>query len=468
MDKRQYPAKKRQIVPMSDTPLMPSAPALEESVLGACLLEKSAMTLVSSILRPTDFYIPAHAAIYAAMEELYVENVPIDLVTVSERLTATKMIDVVGGSYRLVEITHKVASAANVEYHARVVKQYSGKRALIEHGYKLAALAQQPDTDVFNLIDLAVTGSNEISTNIVRGKKERLASVIDRVLDPPPYNYKPLFGIPDFDLMTGGEKNADLLVIGARPNIGKSVLGNMAIREALYQKVPIYFWSGEMTASETILRLISSMTIVDKGELELSGARRLSEAQLFSVQEAVSTILEAEQAGRLIIETGPMSSLDFRSKCIQLAAKGFTRFVADRLELFTDHDAAKETESKSVITQRLRQTVGEAQCTIILMSQLVKAVDSRPGGIPQAGDLLSRTDQDATRIVLIARPDRYGLVEDEEGNSMKDVAILILAKNTYGKVGPTKVAFAGQYSLFHNLKSSPTPAGVSGGDDLPF
>jgi len=442
-------------LPTNQAAVQPQSTDLEAAVIGAMLLDSSVMVLVDSILTPSDFYEPSNSLIFEAAQKLYEAQKPIDLLTVTEQLKRMGKLEEIGGAYRMVEITHTVGSTANVEYHARLVKELAIKRQIILLGQFAIKSAFDDGCDAFEVLDEFNLGMLQLSDGFTRSRERDLDAVMLDILKAKNSVTAPLFGVRKLDAVLNGWEPGDVVCIGGRPSRGKSVLGNMVLLNALKRKEAVYYWSGEMTAEKTTRRLLSSISGVPSYMLK-KGLNALNDHEANRLDAAIRLVGAAYRDGLLIIADGKMSSLDFRSRCISLARKGFKLFVADRLELFTDHDSgANEIGSKSKITQRMRVLSPEVGGCVVFMSQLRKEVDNRPGGLPIDGDLIGRTADDCTKVIMISRPEMNGVKDEEQAGSMQGKCIIQVTKNTDGNTGAEIFDFIGETS---EIRDGDTPA----------
>lgn len=423
----------------------PQAIPLEEAVLGALMLDKDAFIQVSSILQVESFYKQGHQSIYKAMLKLFAKSQPIDLLTVTEEVKSAGELEKIGGPYYIVELTNRVASAANIEYHSRIIAQKYIQRRLIKTGTDIIRKSYEDTTDVFDLFDEIDVEMLEIRDSFLKGKVQTNMEIrAELVKDMEKASERdgnitglPIFGIPHLDQMLNGAEEDDFILVAGRPGMGKSSLGNSAIANCVKHDFPIAFWSMEMTNKKTYARAASGISGVPYSRI-IRGKCEPHEWDL--VDDAMNKL----DASKVIIRNDRVNIHELRSQIISMIRKhGIKALIFDRIGLIKKtRNSLNDFDHVSEISPLLRATANELGIPIIAMSQLSRAVETRGGAKrPMLSDLRNSgaLEQDATKVIFCYRPEYYKIFEDEEGNNLVGKGELIVAKNSNG---PTDTAFA--------------------------
>ena len=438
----------------------PQALPLEEAVLGALMIDKDAIAIVIDILRPESFYLDAHQLIYKAMMSLFEKSQPIDLLTTTEELKRLGDIDSIGGPYYLVELTNRVASSANIEYHARIIAQKHIQRELIRISTKVITDAFEDTTDVFQLLDDAEQGLFSITQqNLSRGYESMgaLASKAIKQLEELADKEEGLTGIPtgftELDRLTSGWQPSDLVIIAARPGMGKtSFVLSLAKNAAMDFQKPVAVFSLEMSSIQLVQRLIAM-------EVEIP-IIKMRNGQLvdYEWQQLNSMIEKMSDVPIFIDDTPGINIFELRAKCRRLKMQHDIQMVIiDYLQLMSgggDNRRGNREQEISAISRALKGLAKELEVPVLALSQLSRAVEVRGGTKrPQLSDLRESgaIEQDADIVSFIYRPEYYQIMEDEEGQSLKGVAEVIIAKNRHGALQTIKLKFIGEYTKFTNL-----------------
>ncbi|WP_374164262.1 replicative DNA helicase [Arcticibacter sp. MXS-1] len=441
--------------------LPPQAVDLEEAVLGALMLEKDALSAVIDILKPEVFYKEAHQKIFEAIHTLFQKSSPIDILTVTSQLRQQGHLEMIGGAYYITELTNRVVSAANIEYHARIISQKYIQRELIRISTEIINNAYEDTTDIFDLLDHAEKNLFDIAQNnlrrdsrkmddIVRESLEALEKLKDRV--------DGLTGIPSgftaLDRMTSGWQPSDLVIIAARPAMGKTAFVLSCARNAAVQfDRPVVVFSLEMSSVQLVNRLISG-----EAEIEQEKLRKGNLAE-WEWQQLHSKIGKLTEAPLFIDDTPALNIFEFRAKCRRLKAQyDIQMIIVDYLQLMHGKGEGKggnrEQEIGS-ISRALKSVAKELNVPVLALSQLSRAVESRPGASkkPMLSDLRESgsIEQDADMVLFLYRPEYYGLTEDEEGRSTLGVGEVIIAKHRNGETGTVPLKFVGKYVKFADL-----------------
>jgi replicative DNA helicase len=456
------PANSQQLLDIGKMP--PQAVELEEAVLGALMLEKDALTNVIDILKPQSFYKEAHERIFSAIERLFTRSEPVDILTVTQELKKTGELDLVGGAYYITQLTNRVASAANAEFHARIISQKYIQRELIRTSTETIRDAYEESSDVFDLLDKAEKGLFSIVEGNIRKNYDKMHTLIKKAIEQIEVakNRKDgLSGVPSgltaLDRLTSGWQKSDLVIIAARPAMGKTALVlSMARNAAVEFNKPVAIFSLEMSSLQLVTRLISS-------ESELSG-EKLKKGTLedYEFQQLNDKIKGLAEAPLFIDDTPGLSVFELRAKARRLKEQhNIELIIVDYLQLMTAGSEGKGNREQeiSTISRSLKGLAKELNVPVIALSQLSRAVETRGGDKkPQLSDLRESgaIEQDADMVMFIHRPEYYGLTEDEAGMPTAGVAELIIAKHRNGPVDSVKTRYIGQYTKFADLDTLDT------------
>lgn len=445
----------------------PQAVDLEEVVLGAMLIDKKGVDEVIDILHPDVFYRESHQYIYEAIFKLFESSEPVDLLTVSAQLKREGRLELVGGDFYLIKLTQKVASSAHIEFHARIILQKYIQRSLIKISNEIIEEAYDEGTDVFDLLDNAeaklydVTQGNlkrsaETAQNLVIQAKRKIEEIS---------NKDGLSGIPSgfdkLDKLTSGWQPSDLVIIAARPGMGKTALTlSMARNIAVNSNIPVAFFSLEMSSVQLITRLISSETGLSSEKLRTG---RLEKHEWEQLNVKVKSL---EKAPLYIDDTPSLSIFDLRAKARRLASQHKIQLIVlDYLQLMTAGGSQKggnREQEISTISRNLKALAKELNIPVIALSQLSRAVETRGGSKrPILSDLRESgaIEQDADIVSFIYRPEYYKIDEwdDEERTPTQGQAEFIVAKHRNGGLDNIRLKFIAQLGKFDNLDDFDSP-----------
>lgn len=437
----------------------PQAVPLEEAVLGALMLDKDALPAIIDILQPAAFYKEAHHCIYKAMLKLFERSQPIDMLTVTEELKKEGDLEKVGGAYYLVELTTRVGSSANIEYHARIIAQKYIQRELIRVSTKTIKDAFEDTTDVFELLDEAEQGLFEITQkNLSRGYEgmSSLLSQLQKQMEELATQEEGLTGIPtgftELDRITSGWQRSDFIVLAARPGMGKTsfVLALARNAAADYGKAVAVF-TLEMPSVQLVQRIISM-------DAEISSEKmRSGRLEDYEWQQMQSSIERMSEVPIIIDATPGINIFELRAKCRRMKQQHDIQMVIiDYLQLMTgggDKKGGNREQEISAISRALKGLAKELNVPVIALAQLSRAVEARGGNKkPILSDLRESgaIEQDADIVSFIYRPEYYGIMEDDEGNSNKGVGEIIIAKHRNGSTGTVKLKWISQFAKFTN------------------
>ena len=437
----------------------PQSPELEKAVLGAILIQSSAIYDITNIIQPQSFYIPAHQTIYAAMRSLMQAEKPIDTITVSEELSSKNQLEEVGGLPYLIELTELIGTAAHLEYHARIVQQKYIQRELIKASTEIQKLSYDETKDVDELISFAEGEIFQISEGMVKKELVKIGDVMEaakKSIEKAAESKGSYRGVPsgftDLDRLTSGWQPSDLIIIAARPSMGKtafvlSMARNMAVE---YQK-PVVFFSLEMSSLQLVNRLIAA-EIEISGEKIRNGDLTEEEWQCFE-----SRLHKLGSAPLYIDDTPAISVFELRAKCRRQARskEGLGIIIIDYLQLMTSGVDSKGSREQEVsnISRSLKAIAKELNVPIIALSQLNRSVETRSNDKrPQLSDLRESgaIEQDADIVAFIHRPEYYGIKEDEDGISTRGLATIIVAKHRNGAVDDVRLKFVKELAKFQD------------------
>ncbi len=445
--------------------LPPQSLDMEEAVLGALLLEKDALHRIMDVLKPHMFYKDANQALFEVIIELFGNSEPIDILTVKNALRKSGKLEEVGGAFYLTELTSRVASAANIEYHARIIAEKFILRQLIQSSDRVIRDAYDETTDVFELLDQTEQSLFEISeTNLRRnylGMPELVMKTLER-LEEMRSKDSNVTGIPsgfmDLDSKTAGWQRTDLVIIAARPAMGKTALTLTLARNAsLRFNTPVAFFSLEMAAVQLTQRLICSEAELDAQKV------RTGRLEDYEWKQLITRIGGLSKASLFIDDTPALSIWDLRAKCRRLKAeKGIGMVIIDYLQLMSGNAGKGGNREQEIagISRALKEIAKELDVCVIALSQLSRAVESRGGDKrPVLSDLRESgsIEQDADMVMFLYRPEYYGFETDDEGNSTLGMAELIIAKQRNGPTGSVKLQFIGKYGKFTDWSYSSNP-----------
>lgn len=438
----------------------PQALDLEAAVLGAIMLEKDAILSVLDILVPECFYQDANQRIFSAAVELSNREKPIDLLTITEELRKRNELEQVGGATYISQLTSRVGSAAHLEYHARIIAQKYIQRELIRVSTEIQTKSYDETIDVDDLLDF----SERELLNIAEGNIKKETVKIDKLvaeaisqIEEAGKRDDSLSGIPSgysqLDRMTSGWQKSDLVIIAARPSMGKTAFVlSMARNIAVDHERPVAFFSLEMSSIQLVNRLIVAETQLPSDKI------RNGRLENYQWEQLEYKIKDLEQAPIYIDDTPAISIFEIRAKCRRLKQKyDVQAVIIDYLQLMTaggNSNMGSREQEVSNISRSLKSIAKELNIPIIALSQLNRSVEMRSGNKrPQLSDLRESgaIEQDADLVIFIHRPEYYGLDTDEEGMSLKGIAEIIVAKHRNGPVGDVQLKFTKEYARFSNL-----------------
>ncbi|HPE40472.1 MAG TPA: replicative DNA helicase [Bacteroidales bacterium] len=443
--------------------LTPQAVDFEMAILGAIMINSDAVGEVIDTLTPQMFYKEAHQHIYTAVRELFKNSEPIDLLTVTNYLRKNKLLEFVGGPSYIATLTQRVASSANIEYHARIVMEKYVLRSLITTCSSIIKESYDDSKDVLQLLDEAETELFGIVENNFKRESKELTEVVRRALDEliqmrnsdDAYHGVPT-GIRAIDEKIGGWQKSDLVILAARPGMGKtSFVLSIARNAAIDYSKPVAFFSLEMSATQIVHRLFSIETGID--------SERISKGKLDEVEwvQLTNKIGNLSSANLIIDDTPALSVFDLRAKCRRLKHQHDIQLVIiDYLQLMqggTEKDKGKGTREQEIsyISRSLKALAKELNIPVIALSQLSRAVETRSGGTkrPLLSDLRESgsIEQDADMVLFIYRPEYYKLDTFEDDTISQGRADIMFEKNRHGATGNVRVRFESRYTKFSDI-----------------
>lgn len=440
----------------------PQAVDLEQAVLGAMMLEKSAVNDTIDILTPGSFYDPKHYYIFKAIIELFGSSSPIDLLTVVSRLKKNGELELSGGAVYISQLTNRIASAAHVEYYARVISQKHIQRELIRMCSEVLKDAFEETTDVFDLLNKAESDLFKIAENNMKKNVDSMQNVVKQAIEEieiASKNSDGISGVPsgfrELDKVTSGWQRSDMIVIAARPAMGKTAFVlSMARNTAVDYGKGVAIFSLEMSSVQLVKRLISSESRISAEKLRKGNLEGHEWEQLNVRINKLST------APIFIDDTPGISVFDLRAKCRRLKMMhNIELIIIDYLQLMTagnNKGNGNREQEISTISRSIKEIAKELNVPIIALSQLSRSVESRGGDKrPLLSDLRESgaIEQDADIVSFIYRPEYYGLNESESGESNQGVGEIIIAKHRNGALDTVRLKFIGQYARFDNFDS---------------
>ena len=437
---------------MGNTP--PQALDVEEAVLGAMLLEQAAVDQAMEELTPSCFYDPRHRMIFEAIMHLVTDHTSVDIITTANKLKQEGNLEAVGGAVVLTQLSQKVGSAAHIEYYIKILKQKSIQRELITASYDILHQAYDESVNVDDLIDTAQTKIFDAIQNNLKKEVQDISSLINEAMVDiqKMQNTTGLSGVPSgfvsLDNITMGWQKSDLIILAARPAIGKTAFAlNMARNAAVDHHMPVAVFSLEMSAVQLTKRLMTS-----ESGLPAEKIKGGSKLEPFEWEQLEYKLMNLSKAPLYIDDTPSIPVMEFRTKVKNLVkSKGVRLVVVDYLQLMQGPPELRGMREQEVaaISRTLKQTAKELDVPIIALSQLSRQTVQRSGGSgrPQLSDLRESgsIEQDADMVIFIHRPDALGLSADPAG---KEETQIIIAKHRNGSVGEIPMIFKSEQIKF--------------------
>ncbi len=462
----------------------PQALEVEQAVLGAVLFDGDALGRIVESLKPDDFYKSAHRYIYQAVIQLFEQNAPVDITTVAERLQRGNKLEDAGGRVALIELSEGVATSANIEYHARIIREKSILRNLISASTSIVKDCYHPSGEVEELLDKAEQNIFAISEHQARQDFILMSDIL-----PNTFNEIEEFhrrggqitglatGFSELDTLTAGMHKGDLIIVAGRPSMGKTAFAlNVAEHVAINEDVPVGVFSLEMSKEQLALRMLCSLARVSSHALR-TGRLRTDEWPKLSA--ATGPLSEKKI---FIDDSAALGVLEMRAKARRLKAQhDLGLIVIDYLQMMRGGPNQENRQQEiSLISRSLKALAKELNIPVVALSQLSRAPEQRGGDRrPQLADLRESgaIEQDADVVMFIYRAERYDIKKDKEGRSVENVAEIIVSKQRNGPTGVVRLTFLKEYVRFDNLaaRAEPEPVGPAlegpfdtGGPETPF
>ena len=437
----------------------PQATEVEQAILGAMLMQKEAIGKAIEIIDKDCFYRDDHQKIFEALIHLYDENKPVDIITMSEELSSRKQLDQVGGRMYLIELTEKIATTANIEYHCNIVLEKSTLRKLIDTSTQIVSQCYDSAQDVDDLLDRAEQGIFSISEKRIKEGFIPLGDLLPHTFEAiEEYQKKGgmITGIPtsftELDTLTGGLQKSDLVVVASRPSMGKTAFClSMAEHIAIEDKIPVGIFSLEMAKSQLAQRMLCSRARFSTYKMRTG---KISDHEYSNLAVAVGPLAEAKI---FIDDTPNLGILQMRAKARRLKAQyDVGVIIVDYLQLM---QGPRNTESRqqeiSMISRSLKGLAKELEVPVVAVSQLSRKVEDRGGDKrPMLADLRESgaIEQDADVVIFVYRPEFYGIEKFRDGALTQGVAEIIISKHRNGPTGDLRLTFIKDYARFENME----------------
>lgn len=453
-------------IPLTNGKIPPNSVDLEKIILGTFLIDKKGLDYSIDLLSPEIFYDPRHQEIFRAISNLVNTNNPVDLLTVIQELKKTEKLSIAGGEQYIINLTTEVSSAAHIEFHIRVVLEKYILRSLINVSTNVIDEAYKESTDVFEVLDKTEQAFFKITNDTIKQDYYPASSLVKQAIEKITSlkDKEGLSGVPSgfalLDKETGGWQNSDLIIIAARPGMGKTAfILSMARNIAVDHQIPIAIFSLEMASVQLITRMISSETGISSEKLRKG---QMSDEEWQRLFQNVSAL---ENAPLYIDETPALSIFDFRAKCRRLVMQQRVKIImVDYLQLMTASSGkggGNREQEISTISRSLKAIAKELNVPIIALSQLSRNVETRDGKRPRLSDLRESgaIEQDADIVSFIFRPEYYKIETwdndpEENKTSTTNQAEIIIAKHRNGATADVRLSFFKEIAKFTDLTYS--------------
>jgi replicative DNA helicase len=436
----------------------PQAIDLEQVVLGAMMLEKSAVDDTIDILSENSFYDPKHQYIYKAIRTLFAATSPVDLVTVTDRLSKSGELSAAGGAGYISQLTNRVGSTANVQYHARIIAEKFIKRELIRVSNEVIKNAFDDTVDVFELLNGAERDLFQIGDGNMSKQVDVMSNVVRNAIEEIEVarkNADGISGIPsgfvEIDQVTAGWQRSDMIVIAARPGMGKTAFVLSAARNTALKGYGVAIFSLEMSSVQLVKRLIAGESRINSEKL------RKGDLADHEFQQLHSRIQKLAAAPIYIDDTAAISIFDFRAKCRRLKAQYDIQLVIiDYLQLMSAKDgknSGNREQEISMISRSIKEIAKELNIPIIALSQLSRSVEQRSDKKPILSDLRESgaIEQDADIVSFLYRPSYYKILKYDDGTSTHGIGEFLIEKHRNGKTAAVRLRFEDEFARFSNL-----------------
>jgi replicative DNA helicase len=437
---------------MSEERLPPQNTNAEQSVIGAMLLNRNALTRGLELLSTDSFYRDSHRTIYDSMKALYDKNEPVDIVTVTNELRSAGKLETVGGSVYISDLLNSVPTAANMDYYAKIVEEKHMLRRLIDAGTRMVTESFESSAIVTSVLDNAEKTIFEIAMNRDKRDFHKVDNILKEVLDRIDQLYEKKgsitgcpSGFPDLDKYTAGFQNSELIIVAARPSVGKTALAlNFAAHAAIKNKIPVGIFSLEMSKEQLAQRMLCAEAEVDAQRLRTAS---LSDSGWKRLTKAIGRISEAP----IFIDDSPvMTAMEMRAKARRLKIEhGIGMVLVDYLQLMQGKSSGEENRVQviSEIARGLKTLARELDVPVIALSQLSRGIEQRQDRIPRLSDLRDsgEIEQTADVVLFIHREDYYN-----PGAESGNLADIIIAKQRNGPTGKVELVFRKEFTKFES------------------
>ena len=422
----------------------------EQSVLGSLLIDRDAIIQVAPVLKPDDFYQPSHGTIYNAINELYARQEPTDVITLTDELRRHDQLDAIGGVTYLSSLVSMVPTAVHVEYYARIVERTATLRKLIDAGTRVVGIGFRENIDADAAIDEAQQALFEVTQDRPDKGFVPISTVLEDLFDTITDSGGRVIGVPSgfsqMDRLLGGLQRSDLIVIAARPSIGKTALAlSMAYNAAVLHKRTVGFISLEMSSQQIVQRVLASETGINSHKLKLG---QVNEAEWALLSRAFGKLSEAQ----FYIDDGGASTVtDVRTKARRLQAEhGLDILFIDYLQLMSSRRSDNRVQEISEISRGLKQLARELNIPVVALSQLSRAVEQRADHRPLLSDLRESgsIEQDADVVMLMYRDEKYNPNSERKG-----ITEVIVAKHRNGGTDTINLRFFEQTTRFADFEA---------------
>ena len=463
-----YENENSSVVSLSDGKIPPQAIDLEEAVIGAMLIDEKGVNEIIEILSPEVFYKKSHQLIYESIERLFRESEPIDLLTVSADLKKNKNFESAGGDFYLINLSQKVSSSAHIEFHSRIILQKYIQRKLITISNEIIQKSYSESTDVMDLLDEAESKLYDVAQGNIKTSTETAQNLVIRAKNRIEEIAKQdglsgvSTGFEKLDKLTSGWQPSDLVIVAARPGMGKTALAlSMARNISVKQNIPVAFFSLEMSSVQLITRLISSETGLSSDKLR-TGKLADHEWQQLNIK-----VSDLESAPLFIDDSPSLTIFELRAKARRLASSHDIKLIIiDYLQLMnigSSNKAGNREQEISTISRNLKALAKELNIPVIALSQLSRAVETRGGTKrPILSDLRESgaIEQDADIVSFLYRPEYYGIMEwdDEMKTPSEGQGEFIVAKHRNGALDSIKLKFIPSLGKFEDIGGYDSPS----------
>jgi replicative DNA helicase len=454
-------SKSNKIINLEKGKLPPQAIDCEEAVLGAMMIDKKGLDEIIDILSPEVFYKKEHQLIYEAIEDLFKQTDPIDILTISNKLRSQGNLEAAGGDFYLIQLSNKISSSAHIEYHSRIILEKYILRKLIEISSNMIEKSYDETSDVFDLLDYSESQLYEITNGTLKRTFNEAKNLVSNALKKIKSlkSKQGMSGIPSgfkhVDKVTAGWQPSDLIIIAARPGMGKTAfILSMARNIAIGAQTPIGIFSLEMSAEQLMMRMISSETGIESEKLRKANLSELEWEQLYS------RVNKLENAPIFIDDSPGISVFDLRAKARRLVSQhGVKMIMIDYLQLMSagGKGIGNREQEIATISRSLKAIAKELEIPVIALSQLSRSVETRGGSKkPLLSDLRESgaIEQDADIVTFIYRPEYYKLDTWEDGSPCTGQAEFIIAKHRNGALEDIRLRFTSSQAKFTDIDES--------------